>query len=118
MLAWEKLRPTKLKFVPGALLAVVAVTGVVQMAGIGVKKVDVPSNLFSAIALPNWTGLADVFDPTLLLAAVTFAFIAGAETPLSAAAVDRMHSGARTHYDRELAAQGIGNMLCGFFGCR
>jgi len=31
MLAWEKLRPAKLKFVPGALLAVVAVTSVVQM---------------------------------------------------------------------------------------
>ena len=116
MLAWEKLRPAKLKFVPGALLAVVAVTGVVQMAGIGVKKVDVPSNLFLAITLPTWTGLADVFDPTLLIAAVTFAFIASAETLLSAAAVDRMHNGERTRYDRELTAQGIGNMLCGFLG--
>ena len=53
MLAWEKLRPIKLKFVPGALLAVVAVTGVVQMVELGVKKVDVPSNLFSAITLPT-----------------------------------------------------------------
>ena len=116
MLAWEKLRPAKLKFVPGALLAVVAVTGVVQLAGIVVKKVDVPSNLFSAITLPTWTGLVDVFDPTLLIAAVTFAFIASAETLLSAAAVDRMHTGQRTHYDRELTAQGVGNMLCGFLG--
>jgi len=116
MLAWGKLRPAKLKFVPGALLAVVAVTSVVQMAGIGVKKVDVPSNLFSAITFPTWTGLADVFDLTLLIAAVTFAFIASAETLLSAAAVDRMHNGERTRYDRELTAQGIGNMLCGFLG--
>lgn len=116
MLAWEKLRPTKLKFVPGALLAVVAVTGVVQLVGLGVKKVDVPSNLLSAITLPTWSGLADVFDPTLLIAAVTFAFIASAETLLSAAAVDRMHDGPRTQYDRELTAQGVGNMLCGFLG--
>ena len=35
---------------------------------------------------------------------------------LSAAAVDRMHDGPRTHYDRELTAQGIGNVLCGAFG--
>lgn len=116
MLAWEKLRPARLKFVPGALLAVVAVTGVVQLAGIVVKKVDVPSDLFSAITLPTWSGLADVFDPTLLIAAVTFAFIASAETLLSAAAVDRMHNGQRTQYDRELTAQGVGNMLCGFLG--
>ena len=75
-----------------------------------------PSNLFSAITFPTWTGLADVFDPTLLIAAVTFAFIASAETLLSAAAVDRMHNGERTRYDRELTAQGIGNMLCGFLG--
>jgi MFS superfamily sulfate permease-like transporter len=116
MLTWDKLRPLKMKFVPGALLAVVAVTGVVQMVGVNVKKVDVPSNLFSAITFPTWGGLADVFDPTLLIAAVTFAFIASAETLLSAAAVDRMHTGQRTHYDRELTAQGVGNMLCGFLG--
>jgi MFS superfamily sulfate permease-like transporter len=116
MLGWEKLRPAKLKFVPGALLAVVAVTAAVQYAGVDVRKVDVPSNLFAAITLPTWAGVAEVFDPALLVAAITFAFIASAETLLSAAAVDRMHNGKRTHYDRELTAQGIGNMLCGLLG--
>ena len=116
MLAWDKLRPARLKFVPGALLAVVAVTATVQLTGIVVKKVDVPANLLSAITLPTWSAMADVFDPTLLIAAITFAFIASAETLLSAAAVDRMHNGKRTNYDRELTAQGVGNMLCGFLG--
>ncbi|WP_308726220.1 SulP family inorganic anion transporter, partial [Metapseudomonas otitidis] len=38
------------------------------------------------------------------------------ETLLSAAAVDRMHSGPRSDLDRELSAQGVGNLLCGVLG--
>ncbi|WP_034000137.1 SulP family inorganic anion transporter, partial [Pseudomonas aeruginosa] len=51
-----------------------------------------------------------------LLAAVVVAFIASAETLLSAAAVDRLHDGPRSDMDRELSAQGVGNMLCGLLG--
>ncbi len=116
MLGWEKLRPAKLRFVPGALLAVVALTTIVQVMDLSVKKVDVPSNLFAAVSMPTWSSLSGLLEPSLLIAALTFAFIASAETLLSAAAVDRMHEGARTQYDRELTAQGVGNMLCGLLG--
>ena len=44
------------------------------------------------------------------------AFIASAETLLCASAVDQMHQGPRTKYDKELAAQGVGNALCGLLG--
>jgi MFS superfamily sulfate permease-like transporter len=44
------------------------------------------------------------------------ALISSAETLLSATAVDRMHSGPRTEFDRELRSQGIGNLICGVFG--
>lgn len=47
---------------------------------------------------------------------IALALIASAETLFSAAAVDRMHDGARTDYDRELVAQGVGNTLCGLLG--
>lgn len=47
---------------------------------------------------------------------VAFALIASAETLFSAAAVDRMHHGPRTDYDRELIAQGAGNAVCGLLG--
>ena len=116
MLGWEKLRPAKLRFVPGALLAVVSLTAIVQVMDLSVKKVDVPSNLFAAVSMPTWGSLSGLLEPSLLIAALTFAFIASAETLLSAAAVDRMHEGARTKYDRELTAQGVGNMLCGLLG--
>jgi len=116
MLGWDKLRPQSWRFVPGALLAVVAVTATVQWSGLDVKKVDVPSNLFAAVSLPTWDSLTTLSQPSVLVAALTFALIASAETLLSAAAVDRMHNGARTNYDRELTAQGVGNMLCGILG--
>ena len=45
-----------------------------------------------------------------------FAFVASAETLLCATAVDKMHVGARTDYDKELRAQGVGNMICGGLG--
>jgi len=83
---------------------------------VDVKRVDVPANLFSAVSLPSMGSLFGLFDATLLVAAATFAFIASAETLLSAAAVDRMHDGVRTNYDRELTAQGVGNLICGFLG--
>jgi MFS superfamily sulfate permease-like transporter len=116
MLGWEKLRPARLRFVPGALLAVVALTALVQFMELPVKKVEVPSNLLAAVSLPSLASLGGLLDPALVVAAITFAFIASAETLLSAAAVDRMHEGARTNYDRELAAQGVGNLLCGLLG--
>jgi MFS superfamily sulfate permease-like transporter len=55
-------------------------------------------------------------DPGVITAAIALAFIASAETLLSAAAVDRMHDGVRTNYNKELRAQGIGNLLCGVAG--
>lgn len=67
-------------------------------------RLPVPSNLLSLIQAP------------LLLAAIAIAFIASAESLLSAAAVDRLHQGPRTDFDRELTAQGIGNMICGALG--
>ncbi|MGB5372926.1 MAG: SulP family inorganic anion transporter, partial [Polyangiales bacterium] len=49
-------------------------------------------------------------------AAVALAFVGTAETLLCATAISRMHQGDRTDYDRELAAQGIGNLVCGVLG--
>ncbi|MCE3544498.1 SulP family inorganic anion transporter, partial [Escherichia coli] len=60
--------------------------------------------------------VARFMDPSILAAALAIAFIASAETLLSAAAVDRMHDGVRTNYTKELRAQGIGNLLCGIAG--
>lgn len=116
MYLWDKLRPQRLRFIPGALLGVGLATGISLVWALQVKRVEVPANLAEAIDWLRPADLLNLADPTLLIAAFAVAFIASAETLLSAAAVDRMHSGQRSDFDRELSAQGVGNMLCGLLG--
>ncbi|MFA5966091.1 MAG: SulP family inorganic anion transporter [Sphingomonas sp.] len=116
MVGWERYRPVALKLVPGALIGVVGGTLAAWLFGLDVVRVDVPESIVAAIDAPGSGFLAPLANPTLLLSAVAIAFIASAETLLSAAAVDRMHDGPRTDYDKELRAQGIGNLLCGVAG--
>lgn len=116
MLGWDKFKPAAVKLVPGALVGVVAATLVAFSFGFDVTRVTVPSNIVSAIALPESGFFARWIDPGVITAAIALAFIASAETLLSAAAVDRMHDGVRTNYNKELRAQGIGNLLCGIAG--
>jgi MFS superfamily sulfate permease-like transporter len=117
MIGWEKLRPKSMGLLPGALLGVVAATLVAWFFQLGVDRIAVPQSFGSAFALPTSAAwFAPLASPSLIIAAVAIAFIASAETLLSAAAVDRMHDGVRTQYDKELRAQGIGNFLCGVVG--
>lgn len=116
MWGWERLRPQRLRFIPGALLGVAAMTAVSLWLALPVNRVQVPADLSEAIDWLRPDDLLKLADPTLLVAAFALAFIASAETLLSAAAVDRMHSGQRSDFDRELSAQGVGNMLCGVLG--
>jgi MFS superfamily sulfate permease-like transporter len=116
MLAWEKWRPTSLKLVPGALLGVTAATLIAYLGQFDVARIDVPASIVAAIDTPGAGFLAPLAQPALLITALAIAFIASAETLLSAAAVDRMHDGVRTDYNKELRAQGVGNLLCGLAG--
>nr|WP_132255246.1 SulP family inorganic anion transporter [Methylobacterium segetis] len=116
MVGWERFRPARLRLLPGALVGVLAGTALAALAGLAVKRVEVPEAIFGELALPlsgDWARLA---EPTMIVAALTLAVIASAESLLSAAAVDRMHDGPRTAYNRELGAQGAGNILCGLVG--
>ena len=116
MLGWERFRPAALRLVPGALVGVVTGTLVAVLFGLDVARVDVPESIAGAVALPGPDFLSRWLNPSVIASALAIAFIASAETLLSAAAVDRMHDGVRTDYNKELRAQGIGNMLCGVAG--
>jgi MFS superfamily sulfate permease-like transporter len=117
MLAWEKFRPASLKLVPGALLGVVAATAVAASLGLQVARISVPESISAAFAMPGTDFFGPILaNPAIATAAIAIAFIASAETLLSAAAVDRMHDGVRTDYNKELRAQGVGNLLCGLVG--
>jgi MFS superfamily sulfate permease-like transporter len=116
MLLWEKVRPASMKLVPGALIGVLAGTITASLLGLPIVRVDVPTSIVAAIDSPGQGFFGRMMQPALLVTALAIAFIASAETLLSAAAVDRMHNGVRTDYDKELRAQGVGNLLCGLAG--
>lgn len=117
ILAWEKLRPAKLKLLPGVLIAIILATVAAEAMQLTVNRVTLPDNLIAGIEWVTPAKMLGMFGtPALLVSALAFAFIASAETLLSAAAVDRMHDGPRTQYSRELTAQGVGNALCGLMG--
>ncbi|MDE1146375.1 MAG: SulP family inorganic anion transporter [Azospirillaceae bacterium] len=117
MLVWEWARPQRLRLVPGALVGVAVATLAATMLHLPVTRVAVPESLWATIQAPSLNeALSVMAQPQLLVMALAIAFIASAETLLSAAAVDRMHDGVRTNYNRELTAQGVGNLLCGLAG--
>jgi MFS superfamily sulfate permease-like transporter len=116
MVGWEKYRPAALRLLPGALVGVTVGTIVALLIGFDVARVQVPDSIFGAVTPPAGDAFARLLDPSVIAAAVAIAFIASAETLLSAAAVDKMHDGVRTDYNKELRAQGVGNLLCGFAG--
>jgi MFS superfamily sulfate permease-like transporter len=116
MLAWPKLAPRRLRIVPGALMAVAGGTVTAQLLGLPVLHVEIPASLLSAVALPGPATLTHLTSGATWLAAMELALLASAETLLCATAVDQLHRGPRTNYDRELVAQGLGNSACGLLG--
>jgi MFS superfamily sulfate permease-like transporter len=116
MILWEKLRPARLKLVPGALLGIAAATALAQILHLGVNRIMVPDNLLQMISFPHLSSLQGMSLSSIIGTAFAMGFIASAETLLSAAAVEQMQNRCKTNYDRELTAQGVGNLLCGFVG--
>lgn len=116
MIGWEKFKPANLKMIPGALIGVVVGTGIAMAGNLSVQRISLPDNIASGLTLPSVESVSMLSDPALIGLAFAFAFIASAETLLSAAAVDRMQDRVQSKFNKELSAQGIGNFLCGMVG--
>jgi MFS superfamily sulfate permease-like transporter/transposase-like protein len=117
ILLWSKLAPRRLRVVPAFLVAVTLASAVTWLLQLSIRYVSVPSNLLDDVHFISWGSFGEIFhDRQLFSAALAIAFIASAETLLSAVAVDKMHDGVRTKYHQELFAQGVGNSLCGLLG--
>jgi MFS superfamily sulfate permease-like transporter len=116
VVAWKWLTPRRLRFIPGPLVAVTVATLAAALGGLPINLVSVPDRLMEAVRWPTVADAHRLLDGQVILAGLALAFVASAETLLSATAVDRLHTGPRTKHDRELAAQGVGNMICGILG--
>jgi MFS superfamily sulfate permease-like transporter len=114
MVLWRRM-PGPAGAVPGALAAVLLATAITLAFGVPVATVEV-QGLFDAIQPPGADAFAGLASIGLLGTIVAFTLIASAESLFSAAAVDRLHDGPRTQYNKELMAQGAGNTVCGVLG--
>lgn len=116
LLAWNRWKPEPLKLIPGALVGVVIATSLATFMQLPIRYVQLPAKLWEAIEFTPLPAFSSLSNPSVLVAVIGMAFVASAESLLCAVAVDRMHTGPRTNFDRELFAQGVGNALCGVFG--
>ncbi|MFE4754521.1 SulP family inorganic anion transporter [Streptomyces mirabilis] len=114
LLLWPRWRRGA-RVVPAPLLAVALAAGVTGVFDLSVRRVEV-RGLLDAVQPPSLADLGRLTEVGMLGTVVAFALIASAESLFSAAAVDRLHRGPRTDYDRELIAQGAGNAVCGVLG--
>ncbi|MER6190101.1 SulP family inorganic anion transporter [Streptomyces cyaneofuscatus] len=112
---WKRLPGRLPELVPGPLVAVGLAIAAVSLFDLPAATIEV-RGLLDSLRL---TGLHDfvlLANLELLGVVLAFTLIASAESLFSATAVDRMHDGPRTHYNKELIAQGAGNTLCGLVG--
>ncbi|WP_225095585.1 SulP family inorganic anion transporter [Streptomyces sp. CoH27] len=114
LLLWKH-APAKVRTLPGPLAAVGLATLAAFALDLRVATVEV-QGLLGAVQPPPLSAFAELAGVGVLGTVVAFTLIASAESLFSAAAVDRLHPGPRTEYDRELVAQGTGNAVCGLLG--
>ncbi|MDN3686592.1 SulP family inorganic anion transporter [Cyclobacterium jeungdonense] len=130
LILWEKpivKNHSFLKFIPGPLLAVLLSIGInkffkfiIPDLYIGTEnKVTLPeitgfSSLGDHLFFPDFSG---VFNPDVWVVAITIAIIASLETLLSLEAADKIDPQKRVSPpNRELLAQGAGNLVNGLVG--
>jgi carbonic anhydrase len=113
LVVWQFL-PGRIKQVPGPLVAVVGASAVAAVWGADVARVELAGDLFSSLRLPTLpeSGKWGAF----VVAVLSLAVVASAESLLSAVATDKLHTGPRSNLDRELLAQGMANTLSGMVG--
>ncbi|HYG18203.1 MAG TPA: SulP family inorganic anion transporter [Ohtaekwangia sp.] len=116
-------RARKVRVIPAPLLAVLA--GVIinlvflqtapgQALGKS-QMVNIPDNLFTSISFPDFSRIFATAE--IWKAGITIGLLATIETLLCIEAIDKLDRHNRiTPVNRELVAQGVGNITCGLLG--
>jgi len=127
LISWGKIKPLRESLVPAPLVVVlfgVALNVVFRGFGgswlieeshlVQVPEAESVSAFLGFLIAPDFSLWA---DPALYVAAVTIAMVASLETLLNLEAVDNLDPKSRhSPPSRELIAQGVGNLTCGFLG--
>jgi len=128
MIVWDKpFIRKKIKFVPGALVAVIvaviineiwiktgSVLAVQNEHLVQIKVAGSANEFFSFFTLPDFNGF---LNGTVIVYGIVIALIASLETLLSIEAIDNLDPQRRvTNTNKELFAQGVGNSVAGLVG--
>lgn len=127
LLLWDKVKLLKKSPVPSALLVVLLGVGLNLLFrriggawAIGTShlvQVPVAENMGAFLGLLTWPDFSQLANPAIYAAALTIAIVATMETLLNIEAVDKLDPDQRsTPANRELVAQGIGNVASGLIG--
>jgi len=127
LLAWDKIKPLKKSLVPGPLVVVLTGVGLsLLLARLGghwfidsthLVQVPVADSLAGILGFLQWPDFAGLANPQVYMAAVTIALVASLETLLNLEAVDKLDPQKRiSPPNRELIAQGVGNLTAGLIG--
>lgn len=127
LVLWAKLRPLKESPIPAPLVVVVLGVGLnFAFQGLGegwavggnhLVQVPVAGDMSSFLGFLTSPDFSQWANPALYTAALTVAIVASLETLLNLEAVDNLDPKQRhSPPSRELIAQGVGNMACGFLG--
>ena len=126
LIFWDR-SPLKKAVIPAPLIVVFAGVGMVfglEKLGEGwgvseanLVQVPITSSIRNFIGSLHSPDLSAITDPRLFVAAITVAIVASLETLLNLEAVDKLDPQKRgSPPNRELIAQGVGNMTCGMLG--
>lgn len=126
MVLWPKTPMARIKLLPAPLIAVLLGVGINELllalepsfAIRGTHLVSLPtgglSGIASQVTRPDWSALG---DQQVWMLAITLGIVASLESLLSLEATNKLDPLKRDgSANRELLAQGMGNMLSGFFG--
>jgi MFS superfamily sulfate permease-like transporter len=130
LIAWDSklMRGVRyVKLVPGALIVVIVAIVLNQLLGVVSPNIQVQtehlvklpfissfSDLVGELRFPDWSALT---RSSTYVVAFTIAIVASIETLLSVEAVDKLDPHKRhTPQNRELKAQGVGNLVSGLIG--
>lgn len=127
LLAWDKTKRLKQSLVPAPLVVVLAGVGLsLLLARLGGRwvigdshlvQVPVADSLAGFLGFLQWPDFSALANPRVFMAAVTIALVASLETLLNLEAVDKLDPQKRiSPPNRELIAQGVGNLTAGLIG--
>lgn len=127
LMTWDKIKVLKKSIIPAPLLVVIAgilITWLLPKMGLTVSipdkmlvTVPVASNASEMLGLIRMPDFSALLSPAVYMAGLTIAIVASLETLLNLEAVDNIDPKHRySPPNRELVAQGVGNMVAGLLG--